>query len=105
MGKEVLDLTEAWHEIIFIMSRLDKGFSGSYFALQGVYMMSTYILFRRKSPAVHPHWVETIEGLENAKRRLNHYRTKSNEDYYLFDVSAGRELSVLVKARSASVSS
>ena len=64
-------------------------------------MQATYILFR-KSAKPNPHWVETIEGLENAKRRLSHYMAASSEEYFLFDVNTCREVSLLAKAKSAS---
>jgi hypothetical protein len=64
-------------------------------------MDATFIIFKKSQAQSGPVWVETVEGLEKGKKRLLEYKSKSPEDYYLFDVKQARVLDVLVMAKSA----
>ena len=61
-------------------------------------MDATYIIFKKVPTRSCPVWIETVEGLEKGKKRLMHYTSKSNEEFYLFDVSQARVVNVLAKA-------
>lgn len=63
-------------------------------------MDATYIIFKRRPSPSAPVWVETVQGLEKGKKRLFEYKSKSTDDYYLFDVRQARVLDVLAKAKS-----
>ena len=63
-------------------------------------MDATFIIFKKGPAQSGPVWVETVEGLEKSKRRLLEYKSKSTDDYYLFDVKQARVLDVLAKAKS-----
>jgi hypothetical protein len=64
-------------------------------------MDATFIIFKKTPSQNGPVWVETIEGLEKSKKRLLEYKSKSSEDYYLFDVKQARVLDVLARAKGA----
>jgi hypothetical protein len=64
-------------------------------------MDATFIIFKKTSPQGSPVWVETIEGLEKSKKRLVEYKSKSADDFYLFDVKQARVLDVLARAKGA----
>jgi hypothetical protein len=64
-------------------------------------MDATFIIFKKTSPQGSPVWVETIEGLEKSRKRLGEYKSKSCDDYYLFDVKQARVLDVMARAKSA----
>ncbi len=65
-------------------------------------MDATFIIFKKSPAPSSPVWVETVEGLEKGKKRLSHYRSKSTDDYYLFDVKQARVVDiVLAKAKHA----
>ncbi len=64
-------------------------------------MDATYIIFKKSSTQSGPVWVETVEGLEKGKKRLSEYKSRSTDDYYLFDVKQARVLEVLAQAKSA----
>ena len=65
-------------------------------------MDATFIIFKRKPAPSSPAWVETVEGLEKGKKRLSDYRSKSSDDYYLFDVKHACVVDiVLAKAKNA----
>ena len=64
-------------------------------------MDATFIIFKKTSPQSSPVWVETIEGLEKSKKRLVEYKSKSGDDFYLFDVKQARVLDVLARAKGA----
>jgi hypothetical protein len=64
-------------------------------------MDATYIIFKKSSSQSGPVWVETVEGLEKGKKRLSEYKSRSTDDYYLFDVKQARVLEVLAKSKSA----
>jgi hypothetical protein len=64
-------------------------------------MDATFIIFKKSPAQSGPVWVETVEGLEKSKRRLLEYKSKSTDDYYLFDVKQARVLDILAKAKSA----
>ena len=64
-------------------------------------MDATYIIFKKSSSQSGPVWVETVEGLEKGKKRLFEYKSRSTDDYYLFDVKQARVLEVLAKSKSA----
>ena len=60
-----------------------------------------YIIVQAKAQPVRLLvWVETVQGLEKGKKRLFEYKSKSTDDYYLFDVRQARVLDVLAKAKS-----
>jgi hypothetical protein len=63
-------------------------------------MDGAYDIFKKSSPkdAV---WVETVQGFEEAKKRLLHYRSDSNDEYLVFDATEGQFIDVLDKAESA----
>jgi hypothetical protein len=65
-------------------------------------MDATFIIFKKGPAASSPVWVETVEGLEKGKKRLFDYRSRSTDDYYLFDVKQARVVDiVLAKAKNA----
>jgi hypothetical protein len=64
-------------------------------------MDATFIIFKKSSTQSGPVWVETVEGLEKGKKRLSEYKSRSTDDYYLFDVKQARVLEVLAQAKSA----
>jgi hypothetical protein len=64
-------------------------------------MEATFIIFKKTPAQSGPVWVETIEGLEKSKKRLIEYKSKSGEDFYLFDVKQARVLDVLARAKGA----
>jgi len=65
-------------------------------------MDATFTIFKKSPVRTGPVWVETVEGLEKGKRRLSDYRSKSSDDYYLFDVKQARVVDiVLAKAKTA----
>ena len=64
-------------------------------------MDATFIIFKKSQAQSGPVWVETVEGLEKGKKRLLEYKSKSTEDYYLFDVKQARVLNILAMAKSA----
>ena len=65
-------------------------------------MDATYIIFKKVPSRSCPVWIETVEGLEKGKKRLIHYMSESNEEYYLFDVSQARVVNILAKAHALS---
>ena len=64
-------------------------------------MDATFIIFKKTPAQSGPVWVETVEGLEKSKKRLIEYKSKSAEDFYLFDVKQARVLDVLARAKGA----
>jgi len=64
-------------------------------------MDATFIIFKKSPAPSGPVWVETVEGLERGKKRLHEYKSRSADDYYLFDVKLARVVDVLAKAKSA----
>lgn len=64
-------------------------------------MDATFIIFKKSPAQSSPVWVETVEGLEKGKKRLIEYKSKSADDFYLFDVKQARVLDVLARAKSA----
>jgi hypothetical protein len=64
-------------------------------------MDATFIIFKKTAAQSGPVWVETVEGLEKGKKRLIEYKSKSADDFYLFDVKQARVLDVLARAKSA----
>ena len=63
-------------------------------------MDGAYDIFRRSS-AKDGVWVETVQGFEQAKKRLLHYTSSSNDEYLVFDATEGQFIDVLDKAESA----
>jgi hypothetical protein len=65
-----------------------------------VHVEKTYDIFEKtsKKDAV---WLETVEGLRQAKRRLLHYRLNSTGEYLVFDASEAKFIDVLDEAESA----
>ena len=65
-------------------------------------MDATFIIFKKTHAPSSPVWVETVEGLEKSKKRLSEYRSRSTDNYYLFDVKQARVVEmVLVRAKGA----
>ena len=65
-------------------------------------MDATFIIFKKSPTPSSPVWVETVEGLPKGKKRLSDYRSKSTDDYYLFDVKQACVVDiVLAKAKHA----
>jgi hypothetical protein len=62
-------------------------------------MDGAYDIFK-KSSATNAVWVETVQGFEQAKRRLLHYTSSSNDEYLVFDAAEGQFIDVLSKAAS-----
>jgi hypothetical protein len=52
-------------------------------------MTVTYDIFR-KLPAGEPVWVEAVQGLEDAKSRLQELATVRPGDYYIYDLGHER---------------
>jgi len=50
---------------------------------------ATYDIFR-KLPAGEPVWVEAVQGLEDAKSRLNELVSVRPGDYYIYDLGHER---------------
>ena len=63
-------------------------------------MDGPYDIFK-KSSAKNAGWVETVQGFEQAKKRLLLYTSTSNEKYLVFDATEGQFIDVLDKAESA----
>jgi hypothetical protein len=63
-------------------------------------MDGAYDIFK-KSSAKNAVWVETVQGFEQAKKRLLHYTSTSNDNYLVFDAAEGRFIDVLNKEESA----
>jgi hypothetical protein len=63
-------------------------------------MDGAYDIFK-KSSAKNAVWVETVQGFEQAKKRLLHYASSSSEEYLVFDAAEGRFIDVLDKEESA----
>ena len=63
-------------------------------------MDGAYDIFKRSS-AKDAVWVETVHGFEQAKKRLLHYTSSSNNEYLVFDATEGQFIDVLDKAESA----
>jgi hypothetical protein len=65
-------------------------------------MDATFIIFKKTPAPGSPVWIETVEGLEKGKKRLSDYRSRSTDDYYLFDVKQARVVDIfLAKAKTA----
>jgi hypothetical protein len=65
-------------------------------------MDATFIIFKKRPTPSSPVWVETVEGLEKGKKRLSEYRSRSADDYYLFDVRQARVVDiVMARAKGA----
>ena len=63
-------------------------------------MDGTYDIFK-KSSTKHAVWVETVQGFEQAKKRLLHYTSVSTDEYLVFDAAEGEFIDVLDRAASA----
>jgi hypothetical protein len=65
-----------------------------------VYIDRTYDIFKKTSnkDAV---WLETVQGLQQAKKRLLHYRSDSTGDYLVFDAAEAKFIDVWDEAESA----
>jgi hypothetical protein len=63
-------------------------------------MDGAYDIFK-KSSAKNAVWVETVQGFEQAKKRLLHYKSSSSDEYLVFDATEGQFIDVLGKAESA----
>ena len=63
-------------------------------------MDGAYDIFKKVS-AKNAVWVETVQGFEQAKKRLLHHTSSSNDEYLVFDATEERFVDVLGKAESA----
>jgi hypothetical protein len=64
-------------------------------------MNMTYVIFRKRTQEQKPVWVESVQGLENTKKRFQHYASSSNEQYFVFDVQEAKLINFQTKAKSA----
>ena len=62
-------------------------------------MDGAYDIFK-KSSTKSAVWVETVQGFEQAKKRLLHYTSTSSDEYVVFDATEGQLIDVLDKAAS-----
>jgi len=60
----------------------------------------TYDIFKKTSnkDAV---WLEAVQGLQQAKKRLLHYRSSSTGEYLVFDTTEAQFIDVLDETKSA----
>jgi hypothetical protein len=60
----------------------------------------TYDIFKKTSnkDAV---WLEAVQGLQQAKKRLLHYRSTSTGEYLVFDATEAKFIDVWDEAESA----
>jgi hypothetical protein len=78
----------------------DEGVESRTFCIHwSVAMDGAYDIFK-KSSAKNAVWVETVQGFEQAKRRLLHYTSISDDEYLVFDAAEGQFIDVLSKAAS-----
>jgi hypothetical protein len=63
-------------------------------------MNGAYDIFR-KSSSKDAVWLETVQGFEQAKKRLLHYTSVSTDEYLVFDAAEGQFIDVLDRAASA----
>jgi hypothetical protein len=63
-------------------------------------MDGAYDIFK-KSSTKDAVWLETVQGFEQAKKRLLHYTSISTDEYLVFDAAEGQFIDVLNKAASA----
>jgi hypothetical protein len=63
-------------------------------------MDGAYDIFKKLSTK-NAVWVETVQGFEQAKKRLLHYTSISTDEYFVFDAAQGQFIDVLSKAASA----
>jgi hypothetical protein len=74
--------------------------SGTICAYWSIAMDGAYDIFK-KSSAKDAVWVETVQGFEQAKKRLLYYTSSSKDEYLVFDATEGHFIDVLGKAASA----
>ena len=65
------------------------------------FLRSTVVSDFKKVSAKNAVWVETVQGFEQAKKRLLHYTSSSSDEYLVFDANEGQFIDVLGKAESA----
>ena len=63
-------------------------------------MNGAYDIFK-KSSRKDAVWLETVQGFEQAKKRLLHYTSVSTDKYLVFDAAEGQFIDVLDRAASA----
>jgi hypothetical protein len=65
-----------------------------------VHIDRTYDIFKKISnkDAV---WLETVQGLQQAKKRLLHYRSDSTGEYLVFDADEAKFIDLWDEAASA----
>lgn len=56
-------------------------------------MNGTYDIFKKE--AGHAIWVEAVEGLEQTKRRLSQHKSKSGDEFLVWDASRATFVDVL----------
>ena len=74
--------------------------SGTICAYWSIAMDGAYDIFK-KSSAKDAVWVETVQGFEQAKKRLLYYTSSSKDECLVFDATEGQFIDVLGKAASA----
>jgi hypothetical protein len=55
----------------------------------------TYDIFERLADAGPPRWIETVHGLEQARRRLSSLSAKGSGTYVVYDLRLGMFIEVL----------
>jgi len=63
-------------------------------------MDGAYDIFKKLS-TTDAVWMETVQGFEQAKKRLLHYTSISTDEYLVFDATEGQFIDVLSRAASA----
>ncbi len=53
-------------------------------------MDSTYDIFRKVHPDQPPVWIETVQGLTQAKKRLSELAAKAQGEYLLWNATTGK---------------
>jgi hypothetical protein len=65
-----------------------------------VHIDRTYDIFKKIS-AKDAVWLETVQGLQQAKTRLLHYRSNSTGEYLVFDAAEAKFIDLWDEAESA----
>jgi hypothetical protein len=60
----------------------------------------TYDIFKKTS-SKDAVWLEAVQGLQQAKKRLLHYRSNSTGEYLVFDTAEAQFIDVLDETKSA----
>lgn len=65
-----------------------------------MHIEGTYDIFKKIS-AKDAVWLETVQGLRQAKKRLLHYRSNSTGEYLVFDAAEAKFIDLWDEAESA----